>query len=370
MRTAHDAFSRRRYFGSLDGIRALSIVAVLWHHTIPAGLEGSFWRRGFLGVDMFFTLSGFLIVTLMLRERDRTNTISMRGFYLRRTLRIFPLYYGTLALVTLLMFVRPSTPWRDQWLQDLPVYLTYTVNWLGVSTLLEPAWSLAAEEQFYLVWPPLERWLANKIRYILAGLLIVSQLIHFGLIDGLLASAFGWGPDEPEMLRQTTFTPILLGVVLAHTLHDRRAFNAVYRALQGKAVPWILAGIIVALCIVSPSDIRGWPRLAIHLFMVALLASVVIREDHGLATVLRLRPLQRIGMISYGIYLLHPFGMHASGVLRDKLPFSIMGDDFVLTSLFSIVIAELSFRFYESPFLRLKEKLSSPRRVPSAPATA
>src|SRR5262245_42024739 len=96
----YDEFRSRKTFASLDGIRCLSIVAVIWHHSVVGvpWLPGT--ERGFLGVDMFFVLSGFLIVTLLLRERDKTGAISMREFYARRALRIFPPYYALLAVLT------------------------------------------------------------------------------------------------------------------------------------------------------------------------------------------------------------------------------------------------------------------------------
>lgn len=96
---AHADFLRQRTFGSLDGLRAISIIGVVWHHTgADTGLRGM--TRGFLGVDLFFVISGFLIVSLLLRERRRTGAISLRAFYARRLLRIFPLYYGVLGTLT------------------------------------------------------------------------------------------------------------------------------------------------------------------------------------------------------------------------------------------------------------------------------
>ncbi|MGB2610895.1 MAG: acyltransferase, partial [Isosphaeraceae bacterium] len=98
---AHEQYLGTRTFASLNGVRGLCILSVLWHHA-PGGLHALILERGFLGVDMFFVLSGFLIVTLLLRERDRTGSISLKKFYARRTLRIFPIYY--LVLFTLLLF--------------------------------------------------------------------------------------------------------------------------------------------------------------------------------------------------------------------------------------------------------------------------
>src|SRR5262245_12093123 len=144
-------------FGSLDGLRALSIVPVVWHHATPHPLDGAL-GRGPLGVDLFFAISGFLITTLLLRERDE-RTIDLRSFYVRRTLRIFPLYYVVLgAFIAHAIFFRaPGAP-RDHFLASLPSYATYTSNWfvdnaVSHAVVFSFAWSLATEEQFYLGFP-------------------------------------------------------------------------------------------------------------------------------------------------------------------------------------------------------------------------
>ncbi|HUR28086.1 MAG TPA: acyltransferase, partial [Planctomycetota bacterium] len=164
-----DEFRARRHFSALDGIRAISILAVLWHHT-AAGLGGiALSSNGFLGVNMFFVLSGFLIVTLILREKDRTGGISLKRFYARRTLRIFPIYYLVIAALLAYVLLVPETGFRADFLRELPYHLTYTSNWIHSATILAIAWSLAAEEQFYLLWPPLEKYLARWILPILGA---------------------------------------------------------------------------------------------------------------------------------------------------------------------------------------------------------
>ena len=96
-------FVETRHFPALDGLRGLSILAVIWHHAVdPAGI----W--GYFGVSLFFAISGFLITTLLLRERAATGRISLRNFYMRRTLRIFPLYYAVVALYVVVVLVRGS----------------------------------------------------------------------------------------------------------------------------------------------------------------------------------------------------------------------------------------------------------------------
>ena len=155
---AFEKYRDNRTFHSLDGIRALCILAVIWHH-VPTWTECTIFQRGFLGVDMFFVLSGFLIVTLLLREKDRQHRISLKNFYIRRALRIFPIYYLVLFLV-LLMYVatKASSSNAQMYYRKLPFLLTYTSNWVEISVAnMGIMWSLATEEQFYLLWPAIEK---------------------------------------------------------------------------------------------------------------------------------------------------------------------------------------------------------------------
>ena len=150
-----DAFDRYRAqasFGALDGLRCLCIVAVVWHHSVAIDFDLPIAGRGFLGVDLFFVISGYLIVTLLLREHRRTGTISLRNFYIRRTLRIFPVYYAIVFALSLYYWlVNTDSEVGQQFLKDIPIYLTYTGNFFHPGWAV--VWSLAAEEQFYLVWP-------------------------------------------------------------------------------------------------------------------------------------------------------------------------------------------------------------------------
>ena len=357
--TQHDEYVRRRNFGALDGLRALSILAVLWHHAWEAPTGWIATERGFLGVDLFFVISGFLIVTLILRERDRRGVISLKNFYVRRLLRIFPVYYGLLALLTVaFLTVGRHANMREGFFHDLPFALTYTSNWFETTTFLAITWSLSAEEQFYVVWPPVERFLRGLAIPVLWVLLLLGQLLHFGFFDSALTS---WGvpAHQPQMLRETGFTPMLLGVLLAHGLHDPRWFARLAPLLRWRPLAAVVVVALIGVCSLPITDITGWPRLTIHLLMTLLIAATVIREDHVLQRVLRWRVIVELGVLSYGIYLLHmPVRIVAAGVLQ-KLGLLHPPVLFTVTVLVTTALAWLSFRFYESRFLRLKDRFSS-----------
>jgi peptidoglycan/LPS O-acetylase OafA/YrhL len=199
----------------------------------------------------------------------------------------------------------------------------------------------------------------------LAMAAIATQLIQFGVLDGVMAR-LGFGPGEPKMLRESTFFPIILGVLLAHTLHNPTGYSWGLRFLSSRWVAPLLLLMVLVVLAIAPTDIRGWARPTIHITLFLFLAACVVREDHGLSWLLRWGPLQRIGVISYGLYLLHLFGLHGALLVRTKLP--ILDSEWIvfpLTFMFSIMIAEASFRFYETPFLRLKSRFDRQSASPS-----
>jgi len=349
MACAHDDYLNTRSFASLDGLRALSILAVIWHHTAGDAGGWTLLSRGFLGVDFFFIISGFLIVTLLLRERRRTGTLSLRNFYARRVLRIFPAYWATLLLVAMVAFLKPG-PSAAQLQRDLPYALFYVSNLVPMLTLLSVTWSLSTEEQFYLFVPPVQKYFPHAFVRVLPVIYLLVILPPFGFLPSV---------HLPDFFRQTTFGPILLGVMLAYVLDDPRGWSLVQRMLGH---PWSSVGallLVVLACSLPTADITGWARLAIHASLLVLLASCVVREEHVLRPALTWWPIRRVGVVSYGMYLYHLLadwpmsrvleraGIH-SGLVR-----------FVAVATLTYVIAELSYRWFEVRFLALKERFSA-----------
>ncbi|MEL7482937.1 MAG: acyltransferase [Planctomycetota bacterium] len=366
--TPHERYLSTRYFASLDGLRCLCILAVLWHHSPRPETGLRLEALGFLGVGMFFVLSGYLITTLLLRERDNTGDISLKDFYARRTIRIFPIYYLLLAaLAVYYTFIERGTATASGFFHDLPYFLTYTSNWVHVEAPnQEILWSLATEEQFYILWPLIEKVLRPKWALgVLFGIIGVSQLVNFGVTDTRTAQWFGDGFNRLSIM-DATFTPIALGVLLAHGLHHKATFDFFYRLLAAKWTPIaLLAGFLTYLEF-TPQDISGLPRLIIHLAMTLLLASIVVREGHWLRRPLTLWPIKRIGVISYGMYLYHMWcfhfvreGFRATGLNYDTIVwlFPLVG------LLVTYVVAEASFRLVETPILRLKKRFATERKI-------
>lgn len=315
--------------------------------------------RGFLGVDMFFVLSGFLIVTLLLREQSTVGKISLRKFYVRRALRIFPVYYGILLLLTLYYWLFKSQADSSSiFFSVLPFYVTFTSNWSLVQAHgFGITWSLAAEEQFYLFWPAIEKLARKRIVYAVLGVLIlINQLMNFGVLDDLFISLYR--SSEATKLLDTTFTPICLGIGLAHLLHRSRSFTLVFRYLGHRHTPIVILIVLLGVMNFSPSDISGFPRLLIQILMAMWLGSLVVREDHAIQPLMRFTPIARIGKVSYGMYLYHiwVFSIAASAthLLYEHWGLAIPFPLFVTGTLATLLIAEMSYRFYEAPFLKRK----------------
>jgi peptidoglycan/LPS O-acetylase OafA/YrhL len=337
------------YFRGLNGLRGVAICAVVWHHCYYA--KAPVLSRGFLGVDLFFIISGFLIVTLLLRERGATGTISLCDFWVRRALRLMPILYLLLAILALYYATRMATPQARHFFGSLPANAFYVSNWIRTDAAnLLILWSLATEEQFYLVWPPIERFLRAAAWPILLLLILVNQLANFGVLDPFLSHILPHPLREYEIL-SATYTPICLGVVLARLAHHEWGFKALRAVLGRAAAPYIAIASLALLILFAPPDISGIWRLAMQLAMAALIGAVVLRPRQKLVNVLEMRGIARIGIISYGLYLYHLWGLHIwLGILtRDQInqPMFL----FALTMIVSVPIAEISFRMIERPIL-------------------
>ena len=333
----------------LDGLRAVAITAVVWHHCHPGYSWLPISHNGFLGVDVFFVLSGFLITTLLLSEQDSTGTISLKHFYIRRSLRIFPLYYAILAVLALYSALSPASTQGRAFLEELPWHVGYASNWVELQSMMAITWSLSTEEQFYLLWPPLLAWLGVRSLWLVAAFLVLNQAVNFGALDDVLA-AVGI-PYESLAILQITFTPILFGVVLAYAMRV-----ASFQRLLARLPRWApIATCVVALALANvPGDLRGWPRLSFHAGAALVIALVVVRPTSVVVRALEWRPVAYLGTLSYGVYLLHKIALffvnRHLGSAGGNFPEAV----FATCLLVAVGAAHLSFSFFESPILRKK----------------
>jgi len=356
----HEAFRKTKFFGSLDGLRCLSILAVIWHHTAGHSFELPLAGRGYHGVTLFFAISGFLITTLLLREREKIGTIDLKKFYIRRSLRIFPLYYTVLLIyVVLVMIMERGTDAGKEFVGNLPAYLTYTSNWFvdlkGERVIFYFAWSLATEEQFYLVWPWIEKYTKFWVPvFFMLGLLVIAYLASYGALgleDGFVLTVL-----------KSVMPGICLGAILAHLLHHKKTFPLVAMVLGHKGSAPLFLGALIAYCALPTID--SW---IVHALGVLVVGSCVIREDHFIAKPFKLYPIRWMGTVSYGMYMLHMLAKNGYEMVAGKINadsvISRIGIDpiigeFVGTTIIVVVLATISFKFYEVYFLNLKKRFS------------
>lgn len=319
---------------------------VVFHHATPRPLEGAL-GRGPLGVDLFFAISGFLITTLLCRERQREGTVRLGAFWARRALRIFPLYYAVLGLFVLhALFLREPGPARDHFLRSLPVHATYTSNWLLDTRVTHPivfgfGWSLATEEQFYAVWPIVVRRASPRGGALfMVGLLVVDQLAERGLL----------GLDEGLLLQvlRSIAAPICGGALAALALRGRAGF-VLLAAVLGRR-----ASAPVALAVLLVVAWQGWSLAVAHAAMVALVVAVSLRPDHALAPLLESRPARFVGEVSYGVYLLN---VPAVVAVRRVLPDGSLALVFALSFALSVLLAWGAHLLVERPFFALRARL-------------
>jgi peptidoglycan/LPS O-acetylase OafA/YrhL len=371
---AYDKFREVRYFGCLDGLRAVSILGVVWFHTwfitayYPVLRTIPVLRIGEFGVHVFFGISGFLITTLLLREEERYGAISLKDFYIRRALRIWPVYYATLAFYVVLVLVTEHGNDRSRlFFHYLPGYLTYTFTWFAGSATSGPifnfSWSLATEEQFYCFWPATIRLLRGWGSSLVMSVLVVANLAsRYGLLAGLLP------PDSLlERIIGSVAVPICLGSLLAQALNAPTGFKTLYPILGQKwSAPAMLAVLVASLFPLEPIWPLAWTAVAL------LVGACVIREDNALAPILRIRPLAFIGLVSYGMYLFNTLAVRIvhSGMDRLGLGHPLLA--FLPTVGLTVLAAFLSYRYFELPFLAQKSRFSRKPRatVPSPDGVA
>jgi peptidoglycan/LPS O-acetylase OafA/YrhL len=350
---AHSRYRSVRYFANLDGLRFVCIAMVLWHHAIPIDLPNlKLEGRGFLGVDFFFVLSGYLITTLLLREASRSGSFSLRDFYIRRAIRIIPVYFFVVSAVALYYIVLKG---ERQYLELVPYYYLFLSNYLvDHIPALTPTWSLSVEEQYYLIWPLL--LMVLPARWIVATLALLIAL-NVLMLTGWFAlpAPISIGPLLLRM-PNSSYAPILMGSLAAVILHRRSLFDRIWPMASNWFAPLLGVVSLIVAAELLPSDLRGVPYFVIHSIMMFIVISLVVKERNVFSGFLTNRLVARIGVISYGICLYHMVAREltekALAVLGAPNPWFLLLGYSVVT----YVIAEVSFRTLERYFHRFRPR--------------
>lgn len=344
---------------SLDGLRALSIALVVLSHTksllpppiVNSGLFRYVIGGGLHGVQVFFVISGYLITALLLRELDRTGDISLRRFYARRTLRIFPVFYVYLAVVAVLWASGVER-------QDPSTFLsaaTYTIIYHPgpQGWLLQHAWSLSIEEQFYLLWPALLLFLHRRriAARVAVGLLALMPAIRF--LIAILSGPAAAGHNR-LIVSSSAIDTLMLGCLLAIL-----ANNTAWRRWCTRWItPWsVTALLLLGMLLVPYASTKLThgplqpPCLALGFSLTAMsigaaLEFLVRNPGSPAGRFLNTRPLRHLGVISYSIYLWQQ--LFTAAPMRFGL----------FTYALILIAAELSFWLIERPILRLRVRLA------------
>jgi peptidoglycan/LPS O-acetylase OafA/YrhL len=368
------------YFPGLNGLRFFAALAVILTHVellkaqadIPNRWSSPlFFNLGGLGVYFFFVLSGFLITFLLLSEKQFTGQISIKDFYIRRILRIWPLYY---VVILLGFFVFPylgilkipyfsSIPLNGP-VANLLFYLFMMPNlafaFFGPVPLIGQAWSIGVEEQFYLFWPLLIKFSRNILRTII---LVAGVIV---LIKAVILLLWFRHPGNPVFLHFKSFVAMskiesmAIGAVGAYLLFNKK--DHLLRLIFLPLTQIVAFATIPVLIYFTPDRIQD----GIHLVYSAAFLVIILNVSANSASILKLenRLFNFLGRISYGLYMYHMvaviLALKLYRLLGDKDPDSVSANVFYysFTILLTIAIAWLSNQYFEGWFLRKKRKYS------------
>jgi peptidoglycan/LPS O-acetylase OafA/YrhL len=348
------------HMNQLDTVRTLAVGMVIVTHWTPRA--ATFWFNGGFGVQLFFVISGFLITGILLDARRRAEKLGLpcsgilKSFYARRFLRIFPLFYGTLAVAFLLGYptVRNNMRWLIPYLTNVLIAIQGKWIW-GISHF----WSLSVEEQFYLLWPILILFTSRRLL-----LPLIASAIVFAPVFRLVCFVLKVNPISAGVLPFASLDTLGLGAILALLLRNRAGER------EGRALTILrvgsIAGCLVFLALNLAALCKGLPAL-LYWLSSAMIAPTVFgivwlaaRGVGGpLGWIMELSPLVYLGRISYALYIFHPF--IPAGVSRfyrilgfPKVAILHPHFDFALNLVVLVGVSSLSWFFFEKRINDLK----------------
>jgi peptidoglycan/LPS O-acetylase OafA/YrhL len=336
----------------LDGIRGIAILLVMLSHfgvpAAPHGLLHNILGFGWVGVDLFFALSGYLITGILL-DSPRENYFSR--FYGRRILRIFPVYY---AFIIVFFHILPVTSGRA----EEPWYLLYLANWRDIAhqrRSMYHFWSLCIEEQFYLIWPLTLYFFSRKhLKFLCAGIIVLCPVLRY--------IALGHGISADTVYRATCFRMegLAWGSLLALAARDQSLRDAVKRSL-----PWLSGAALLTMAAVlwrwGTVDTQSAGVQIYGYSSVAILATALVFNSSKVAGYLSDSRLLTLGKYSYGLYVWQmPIAEKMKDYSQAHSGWLMMLACWAVGIAASFAVALLSWAVIERPFLKLKDSLFRP----------
>ena len=373
-------YKRIKYFRGLNALRFFAAYLVFIQHAEQIRLKNnlfnlkdlSLFNNGGLGVTFFFVLSGFLISYLLLNEQRETNNISIKKFYMRRILRIWPLYFllaiiGTLIIPFFLNLINHPYEMPYNFNEVILYYVFFSpfmVNILFGHHLLEPLWSIGVEELFYIIWAPLFKFLKKHILIIILSVMAIKFLLLF------VSTEFQFPPNLTKVIRMLQFESMAIGGLAAYIIYHRKkkieSSILFSKLVQTILILFILARVFAKKFLLENSIFFDYLYNSGVLSQTLLTCSftwLIVNISLNNRSLIKLdnRIFNILGDISYGVYMYHMliiFGIIL--ILKNKL----MGMSSVTATILfyfiaTVLILLVSFaskRIFEDYFLRLKDK--------------
>lgn len=356
---------QRQHFPALEGLRGVAILAVIVYHNFPYGDS----LLGWLGVDLFFVLSGFLITTILMQSvYPQTEKGFLKRFYIRRVLRIFPLYY--LFLFAFLFLFPLLGIWNNEvteYQENKWWYIFYTQNWLFTNNLpqnsecLNHFWSLAIEEQYYLIWPFIILLLRRPKR--LLFFLIAVLILIFALRSYIWYAQYE-NFNYTTFYRFTRFDGIIIGSIVALIVIIKKDFLLHYTS----AIVAALAVLNFVFYFFNSSGQLPYLAFIGYTTFAAMFGILVYELTCGntvfLIKTFSIKPLRFLGKISYGLYMFHwPVHYFLKDSFADFFTINFYTSVIItqvltgiVTSAFAVLLSVISFYSFEKYFLNLKKK--------------
>lgn len=369
--------SKKIYFENLDGLRFLCFLSVFFFHSFHTEyayilenpnydfIKKTIFGNGNIGVNFFFVLSGFLITYLLIEEKKMNQNISLKNFWIRRMLRIWPLFYFCVffgfyifPLIKTFMGQTPNETANIEYYLFFINNFDFIKNGLPDSSMLGLLWSVAIEEQFYFFWPIILYLLPIKKYWIAFLVVIIGSLVFRFYYDNTIY-------NEHHTL--SCIGDMALGSLGAWLIIEFPNVKNYFTKIDKIKIGIIYLAFFVLFffrdeLLYSNLYLRTFERIVLA-FVILLIILEQNYSTNSYFKMSRFKTISKLGVISYGLYCLHKLGIlisiNLTKILKINTDFwNVMILETILALLLTIVIAKISYQFYEKPFLKFKEKFA------------